>query len=64
MGYLDDEQLTKDSFDEDHWLRSGDCGHIDDDNFIFVTGRLKGLLNSDFFLIFLTVDDAFVDKSE
>lgn len=44
MGYLDDEQLTKDSFDEDHWLRSGDCGHIDDDNFIFVTGRLKEIL--------------------
>ncbi|KAF1790591.1 AMP-binding, conserved site [Phytophthora cactorum] len=44
MGYLKGEQQTKDTIDEDGWLHSGDCGKIDEDGFMSITGRIKELL--------------------
>ncbi|POM67615.1 Long-chain-fatty-acid-CoA ligase [Phytophthora palmivora] len=44
MGYLKGEQQTKDTIDEDGWLHSGDCGKIDEDGFMTITGRIKELL--------------------
>ncbi|KAJ8524142.1 hypothetical protein ON010_g16976 [Phytophthora cinnamomi] len=44
MGYLKGEQQTKDTIDEDGWLHSGDCGKIDEDGFMTITGRIKELI--------------------
>lgn len=44
MGYLNGEQQTKDTIDEDGWLHSGDCGKIDKDGFMTITGRIKELI--------------------
>uniref|UniRef100_A0AAV1UP22 AMP-dependent synthetase/ligase domain-containing protein n=1 Tax=Peronospora matthiolae TaxID=2874970 RepID=A0AAV1UP22_9STRA len=44
MGYLKGEQQTKDAIDEEGWLHSGDCGGIDEDGFMTITGRIKELL--------------------
>ena len=42
MGYLNNEEKTKESIDDEGWLHSGDVGRIDDDGFLFITGRIKG----------------------
>ncbi|KAG3116859.1 hypothetical protein PC129_g24848, partial [Phytophthora cactorum] len=44
MGYLKREQQTKDMIDEAGWLHSGDCGKIDEDGFMSISGRIKELL--------------------
>ena len=42
MGYLNNEEKTKEAIDEEGWLHSGDIGKIDKDGFVFITGRIKG----------------------
>jgi acyl-CoA synthetase (AMP-forming)/AMP-acid ligase II len=44
LEYLDNEEATKSTFTKDGWLRTGDIGYIDDDGYVFVTGRLKELI--------------------
>ena len=41
--YMGSPQATADSF-TDGWLRTGDLGHIDEDGFVFITGRKKDLI--------------------
>ncbi|MEM7303458.1 MAG: AMP-binding protein [Pseudomonadota bacterium] len=41
--YLRNPKATSDSFHGD-WLRTGDLGRMDEDGFVFVTGRLKELI--------------------
>ena len=43
MGYHKSKEKTLESF-EDDWFRSGDLGKIDQDGFLWLTGRLKELL--------------------
>uniref|UniRef100_A0A336LRK4 long-chain-fatty-acid--CoA ligase n=1 Tax=Culicoides sonorensis TaxID=179676 RepID=A0A336LRK4_CULSO len=43
MGYIGDIEKTKEAL-QDGWLHSGDLAHIDDDGFIYITGRIKELL--------------------
>lgn len=42
MGYLDEEEKTKETFDEELYLMSGDIGKKDKDGFLYITGRKKG----------------------
>ena len=42
-GYWQDPQATGEAFDGG-WLRTGDLGRVDDDGFLYVTGRKKEIL--------------------
>lgn len=46
MGFLNMEDKTREALDEDGWLRSGDLGKVDEDNFLYITGRIKGTLGT------------------
>jgi long-chain acyl-CoA synthetase len=43
LGYYEDEQATNDAF-HDGWLKTGDLGYVDKDNFLFLTGRIKNMI--------------------
>ncbi|KAM4708327.1 long-chain-fatty-acid--CoA ligase ACSBG2 isoform 1-T1 [Discoglossus pictus] len=44
MGYLNMEEKTQESLDEEGWLHSGDIGKHDENGFLFITGRIKELI--------------------
>jgi len=41
MGYYNRDQENKDVFTDDKGFRTGDLGYIDDDGFLYITGRIK-----------------------
>jgi long-chain acyl-CoA synthetase len=43
-GYYKNEVATKEMFDADGWLHTGDMGVIDKDNFIYIKGRCKSMI--------------------
>lgn len=44
MGYYKNPEATADVFTEDGWFRTGDVGYIDEDEYIFITGRKKNII--------------------
>jgi len=42
--YRNNEEATRSSLTDDGWLRTGDLGRMDDDGYVFITGRLKELI--------------------
>lgn len=44
MGYLKNEQATKEAIDKDGFFHSGDLGRKDEKGFIYISGRIKELI--------------------
>ena len=43
--YYKNEEVTKETL-KDGWLHTGDLGHIDDEGFLYVTGRVKDIFKT------------------
>ncbi|MBR3249926.1 MAG: AMP-binding protein [Clostridia bacterium] len=44
LGYYEDEEATKEVMTADGYFRSGDIGYVDDDKFVYITGRSKNVI--------------------
>lgn len=43
-GYFSNPEATRDTIDEEGWLSTGDLGHLDRRNNLFITGRSKSVI--------------------
>lgn len=43
-GYFNDEESTRECMTQDGFLKTGDVGYLDDENYLYLTGRAKSLI--------------------
>ncbi len=46
-GYYKNQEATDEILDKDGWLNTGDVGHIDSENYLYLTGRAKSIIVTD-----------------
>lgn len=46
IGYLNQEELTKNTIDSEGWLHTGDVAFLDEDGYLFIKSRLKDIFKT------------------
>ena len=46
LGYLNQEELTKNTIDSDGWLHTGDVAHLDEAGYLFIKSRIKDIFKT------------------
>jgi long-chain acyl-CoA synthetase len=44
LGYYKDPEATKAAFDEEGYFKTGDYGRLDEDGWLYITGRIKNII--------------------
>ncbi|MGB4585487.1 MAG: AMP-binding protein, partial [Rectinemataceae bacterium] len=44
QGYYKMPEETKEAFTDDGWLKTGDLGYLDEENYLYLTGRAKNMI--------------------
>jgi len=44
QGYYKNDEATREAFTENGWLKTGDVGYLDDEQYLYLTGRKKSLI--------------------
>lgn len=46
LGYLNQEELTKNTIDSEGWLHTGDVAYLDEDGYLFIKSRIKDIFKT------------------
>lgn len=44
LGYRENDEANEAAFTDDGWFRTGDVGYLDDQGYIYITGRMKSVI--------------------